>query len=316
MARNTLGSLTIKHPQIKHVYRGKVRDVYQLENGKLAMIVSDRISAFDHILPRLIPKKGAVLNQIAEYFLEATKDVVPNWLENVIDPNISVGKMCKPIKLEMVVRGYLVGHAWRTYSSGERMLCGVEMPDGMIKNQAFKTPIITPSTKADEGHDEDISQEDILRKGIVSEEIWNQLKHYSLALFQRGSEMADQRGLILADSKYEFGIDKSGTLILIDEVHTPDSSRYFYKNEFDTKIANGEEPEQLSKEFVREWLISQDFMGKEGQIMPSMSDELVASISNRYVKLYEEITGNTFRYDDRDVENRVEKKFVEYLDNQ
>lgn len=257
------------------------------------MIASDRISAFDVILPRPIPYKGQVLNQIAAYMLEATRDICPNWLVDVPAPNVSIGKRCEPFKIEMVVRGNVVGHAWRTYSSGKRELCGVQMPEGLKENDLFPTPIITPSTKAAEGHDEDISEKEIIAQGLASEEDWKILKDYTLKLFARGKEIAAKRGLILADTKYEFG--KIGdTIYLMDEVHTPDSSRYFYADGFAERQASGEKQKQLSKEFVREWLIANNFMGKEGQIVPHMSDEWIDTISKRYIELFEKVTGRSF----------------------
>lgn len=274
-------------------YQGKVRDVYTLDNRWLVMIASNRISAFDVILPKLIPYKGQVLNQIAAYMLNATKDICPNWLLDVPAPNASIGKKCKPFKIEMVVRGNLTGHAWRTYAQGKRELCGVPMPDEMKENDFFPSPIITPSTKAEEGHDEDISKEQIIEKGLVSEDDWNVIEDYGLKLFARGKEIAAKRGLILVDTKYEFGkIDD--TIYLMDEIHTPDSSRYFYANGFEERQQKGEKQKQLSKEFVREWLIANNFMGKEGQTVPEMSDEWVNTISKRYIELYEQVIGSTF----------------------
>lgn len=280
-------------PSQTDIYHGKVRDVYSISSDWLVMIASNRISAFDVILPRPIPHKGQVLNQIAAYMLEATKDFCPNWLMSVPAPNVSIGKRCTPIKIEMVVRGNLVGHAWRTYSSGKRTLCGVTLAEGLKENDFFPTPIITPSTKAAEGHDEDISREAILAQGLASEKDWEKLEQYTLALFTRGREIAARQGLILADTKYEFG--KIGdTIYLMDEVHTPDSSRYFYADGFESRQARGEKQKQLSKEFVREWLIANDFMGKEGQTVPPMSDEWVETISKRYIELFEKVTGRSF----------------------
>ena len=293
-------------------YRGKVRDVYTVD-GKLVMVASDRISAFDHILPRPIPYKGQVLNQIAAHFLNATRDIAPNWLEATPDPNVAVGVACEPFRVEMVIRGYLAGHAWRTYRSGERMLCGVPMPEGMKQNDAFPVPIITPATKAEEGHDEDISREDIIAQGIVSEEDYKLLEKYTRALFQRGTEMAAERGLILVDTKYEFG-KKDGQIFLIDEIHTPDSSRYFYKEGYEERQARGEQQKQLSKEFVREWLMANGFQGLEGQLMPEMPDSFVEQITDRYIELYENITGNTFeRGDNTAIIERVENNINAYL---
>jgi phosphoribosylaminoimidazole-succinocarboxamide synthase len=274
-------------------YSGKVRDVYSIGENWLVMVASDRISAFDVILPRPIPFKGQVLNQIAAYMLEATRDICPNWLVSTPAPNASVGKRCEPFKIEMVVRGHLTGHAWRTYSAGKRMLCGVPLPEGLQENDAFETPIITPSTKAAEGHDEDISQAEIIAQGLASADEWQQLTDYALRLFERGKTIARQQGLILVDTKYEFG--KIGdTIYLMDEVHTPDSSRYFFLDGFQERQQKGERQPQLSKEFVREWLIANDFMGKEGQVVPLMTDEWVNTISKRYIELYEKVIGKPF----------------------
>jgi phosphoribosylaminoimidazole-succinocarboxamide synthase len=280
-------------PNQTKFYQGKVRDVYTIDNRWLVMIASDRISAFDVILPKLIPFKGQVLNQIASYMLDATKDICPNWLMNVPAPTVSIGKKCKPFKIEMVVRGNLTGHAWRTYSSGKRELCRVAMPGGMRENDHFPSPIITPSTKAEEGHDEDISKEQIIEKGLVTEDEWTIIENYALKLFARGKEIAAKRGLILVDTKYEFGkIDD--TIYLMDEIHTPDSSRYFYADGFEERQEKGEKQKQLSKEFVREWLIANNFMGKEGQTIPEMSDDWVNTISRRYIELYEQVIGSAF----------------------
>ncbi|MCF3107958.1 phosphoribosylaminoimidazolesuccinocarboxamide synthase [Niabella sp. CC-SYL272] len=275
-------------------YKGKVRDVYTINDERLVMIASDRISAFDVILPRPIPFKGQVLNQIAAYMLHATRDICENWLQQVPAPNASIGIKCIPFKIEMVVRGHLTGHAWRTYQSGKRELCGVPLPEGMRENEAFPTPIITPSTKADEGHDEDISKEEIIRQGLASESEWNELERLALALFKRGQELAAKQGLILVDTKYEFG-KKDGAIMLMDEIHTPDSSRYFYADGFEERLAAGEKQKQLSKEFVREWLIANGFMGKEGQTVPEMSDDWIQTISNRYIELYEKVIGTAFQ---------------------
>ena len=280
-------------PAQTKLYHGKVRDVYSIKDDWLVMIASNRISAFDVILPPPIPFKGQVLNQIAAFMLEATRDICPNWLVDVPAPNVSIGKRCIPFKIEMVVRGNLVGHAWRTYSSGKRELCGVGLPEGLHENDFFPSPIITPSTKAEEGHDEDISKEDIIAKGLASESDWQVLEKYTSSLFARGKEIAARQGLILADTKYEFG--KIGdTIYLMDEVHTPDSSRYFYSNGFEERQASGEKQKQLSKEFVREWLIANNFMGKEGQVVPEMSNEWIDTISKRYIELFEKVTGNPF----------------------
>lgn len=275
-------------------YSGKVRDVYSIADQWLVMIASNRISAFDVILPRPIPFKGQVLNQIAAYMLGATTDICPNWLLSTPTPDSALGKKCEPFKVEMVIRGNVTGHAWRTYSSGNKLLCGVTMPDGLKENDFFPSPIITPSTKASVGHDEDISREDIIAKGIVSEEDYIVLEQYTSSLFERGKQLAAKQGLILADTKYEFG--KIGdTIYLMDEIHTPDSSRYFYADGFDERQSKGERQKQLSKEFVREWLIQNNFMGKEGQTVPEMSDEWINTISNRYIELYEKVIGETFK---------------------
>jgi phosphoribosylaminoimidazole-succinocarboxamide synthase len=276
-------------------YRGKVRDVYTIDNEYLVMVASDRISAFDVVLPEPIPYKGQVLNQIAEKFLKATTDILPNWVIAVPDPSATVGHMCEPFKVEMVIRGYMSGHAWRTYRDGGRQLCGVTLPEGLKENDKFPEPIITPTTKAAVGHDEDISKEDIVAKGIVSQDDYEQLEKYAHALYQRGTEIAKERGLILVDTKYEFG-KKDGQIYLMDEIHTPDSSRYFYLEGYEERQANGEPQKQLSKEFVRQWLIENGFQGKEGQQVPQMTDEIVQSISERYIELYEHIVGEKFQY--------------------
>jgi phosphoribosylaminoimidazole-succinocarboxamide synthase len=274
-------------------YRGKVRDVYTINHHWLVMIASDRISAFDVILPKPIPFKGQVLNQIAAYMLNETKDICPNWLSDVPAPNVSIGKKCNPFKIEMVVRGNLTGHAWRTYNAGKRILCGIPMPEGMKENDLFTKPIVTPSTKAEEGHDEDISKEEIIERGLATKDEWDILENYALELFEKGKEIAAKRGLILVDTKYEFGkIDD--TIYLMDEIHTPDSSRYFYADGFDERQKKGERQKQLSKEFVREWLIANNFMGKEGQTVPGMSDEWINTISQRYIELYEKVIGQKF----------------------
>ncbi|MFP5042573.1 phosphoribosylaminoimidazolesuccinocarboxamide synthase [Parasediminibacterium sp. JCM 36343] len=284
---------TFTFPRQTAFYSGKVRDVYTIGKEVLVMVASDRISAFDVILPKPIPFKGQVLNQIAAYMLKATEDICPNWLMEVPAPNASIGKYCQPFKLEMVVRGNLTGHSWRTYSSGGRQLCGVAMPEGMKENDFFPAPIITPTTKASKGHDEDISKEEIIAQGLVSTEDWAILEKYTLAIFERGKALAAARGLVLADTKYEFG--KIGnTIYLMDEIHTPDSSRYFYAEGFDEKQVKGERQRQLSKEFVREWLIANDFMGKEGQTVPAMSSEWIDTISKRYIELYETLIGKPF----------------------
>ncbi len=280
-------------PNQTKFYKGKVRDVYTIADKYMVMVVSDRISAFDVVLPRPIPYKGQVLNQIAAQFLEATKDIVPNWMTSVPLPNVTIGKMCDTYPVEMVVRGFLTGHAWRTYKSGKRELCGVPMPEGMKENDRFPTPIITPTTKAHEGHDEDISREEIIKQGLVPAKEYEQLEKYTLALFARGQQIAKERGLILVDTKYEFG--KIGdTIYLIDEIHTPDSSRYFYLDGYEDRQSKGEPQRQLSKEFVREWLMDNGFQGKDGQQVPEMTEEVVKGISDRYIELYEHVTGKKF----------------------
>ncbi|MEL7120449.1 MAG: phosphoribosylaminoimidazolesuccinocarboxamide synthase [Bacteroidota bacterium] len=293
-------------------YRGKVRDVYILGN-RMVMVASDRISAFDHILPRPIPFKGQVLNQVATYFLEATRDIVPNWLEISPDPNVAIGKACEPFKIEMVIRGYLAGHSWREYRLGKREICGVPMPEGMKESDRFPTPIITPATKAEEGHDEDISKEDIIAQGIVSAEDYALLEQYTYALFERGTQMAAQQGLILVDTKYEFG-KLDDQIYLIDEIHTPDSSRYYYQEGYEERQARGERQKQLSKEFVREWLMANGFQGLEGQVMPSMPDDFLMTVSERYIELYEKVTGKSFkRAQTEDIEGRIEGNILEAL---
>lgn len=285
---------TLQFPQQTNFYRGKVRDVYTIADKWLVMIASDRISAFDVILPRPIPYKGQVLNQIAAYMLKATSDICPNWLKDTPAPHVAIGLKCAPFRVEMVVRGNLTGHSWRVYSSGKRELCGVRLPEGLRENDYFPSPIITPSTKAEVGHDEDISRDEIIRRGLVSENDYVQLEKYTLALFQRGKEIAAKRGLILVDTKYEFG--KIGdTIYLMDEIHTPDSSRYFYADGYEERQAKGERQQQLSKEFVREWLIANNFMGKEGQTVPEMSEEWIQTISGRYIELYEKVIGEPFK---------------------
>ncbi|MCG8329367.1 MAG: phosphoribosylaminoimidazolesuccinocarboxamide synthase [Chitinophagales bacterium] len=299
-------------PGQTNFYRGKVRDVYTIDD-KLVMVASDRISAFDHVLPRAIPFKGQVLNQIAAYFLKATEDIAPNWLSSTPDPNVAIGVACEPFKVEMVIRGYLVGHSWREYKAGKKTICGVPMPEGMKESDPFPEPIITPATKAEEGHDEDISREEIIAQGIVSEEDYIQLEQYTRALFQRGTEMAARQGLILVDTKYEFG-KKDGKIILIDEIHTPDSSRYFYKDGYEERQAKGERQKQLSKEFVREWLMEHGFQGLEGQLMPVMPDTFVEQISERYIELYERVTGQHFvKADTETIEKRIEENVLGYI---
>ncbi len=302
-------------PKQKSVYHGKVRDVYNINDEYLVMVVSDRISAFDVILPEGIPFKGQVLNQIASKFLDATADIVPNWKIAVPDPYVTVGHHCEPFKVEMVIRGYLTGHAWREYKSGKRMLCGVPMPDGMVENQKFEQPLITPTTKADQGHDEDISREEIIASGLVDKKEYEMLEDYTRKLFQRGTEIAADMGLILVDTKYEFG-KKDGKIYLIDEIHTPDSSRYFYAKGYEERLAKGENQKQLSKEFVRQWLIENGFQGLEGQKIPTMDEAFVASVSERYIELFEKITGDSFVKSDIDAINaRIEKNVTDYLNS-
>lgn len=300
-------------PNQKSFYKGKVRDVYNINDQYLVMVVSDRISAFDVVLPKGIPYKGQVLNQIAAKFLDATTDILPNWKIATPDPMVTIGLMCEPFKVEMVIRGYLTGHAWREYKAGKRLLCGVPMPDGMVENQKFPEPLITPTTKASEGHDEDISREEIIAQGIVSEADYIQLEKYTRAVFQRGTEIAAKMGLILVDTKYEFG-KKDGKIILIDEIHTPDSSRYFYSEGYEARLAAGQEQKQLSKEFVRQWLIENGFQGKDGQKVPEMSEEFVFEVSERYIELYESISGDKFQKADlQNVNKRIEDNIKNYL---
>jgi len=301
-----------KFPNQEGFYKGKVRDVYYV-GDKVAVIASDRISAFDHVLPKAIPYKGQILNGIATHFLNASKDIVPNWLEAVPHPNVSIGKKAEPIMLEMVVRGYLAGHAWREYKSGKRLICGVAMPNGMKEGDRFPTPIITPATKAEEGHDEDISAEEILNQGIVSQTEWEELSTYAISLFELGTRMAEKQGLILVDTKYEFG-KYNNEIILIDEIHTPDSSRYYILEDYQSRQDRNEKQKQLSKEFVREWLMDNGFQGKEGQVMPVMPEEFVDTVSDRYIELYELITGKTFQkesYDD--IQADMSDSIVKYL---
>ena len=305
---------TFNFPDQTNFYKGKVRDVYFIGDDWLVMIASDRISAFDVILPRPIPFKGQVLNQIAAYMLGETNDVCKNWLVDVPAPNVSIGKKCEPFKIEMVVRGNLVGHAWRTYSSGKRILCGATMPDGLKENDFFPEPIITPSTKADAGHDEDISPDEIIEKGLATRDEWTMLSQYAFHLFEKGKTIAAKRGLILADTKYEFG-KLNGEIYLMDEVHTPDSSRYFYAEGFEERQETGERQKQLSKEFVREWLIANNFMGKEGQTVPEMTDEWVDTISKRYIELYEKVIGKKFvaeKLSDDETYNRIISSLNKY----
>ncbi len=310
---NAITSTNFNFPNQKNLYIGKVRDVYNINDEFLTMVVTDRISAFDVVLPEGIPYKGQVLNQLAEKFLKSTEDIVPNWMISSPDPNVTIGHFCEPFKIEMVIRGYLTGHAWRTYKSGKREICGVQMPDGMIEHQKFPSPIITPSTKADFGHDEDISREEILRKGLIEQHEYVKLEEYTRAIFQRGSEMADERGLILVDTKYEFG-KKEGEIFLIDEIHTPDSSRYFYKEGYQERQDNGDPQKQLSKEFVREWLMDNGFQGKDGQRIPEMNKEFVESISNRYIELFEKVSGTKFKKPElKNQIERIEKNVLEFF---
>ncbi len=309
----SLTQTNFKFPGQTAFYRGKVRDVYSINNELLIMVASDRISAFDVVLPKGIPSKGQVLNQVAGHFLEATRDVVSNWLIAQPDPVVSVGHFCQPFKVEMVIRGYLTGHSAREYNLGKRSICGVGMPDGMRENEKFPNPIITPTTKADAGHDEDISREEILKQGIVKESHYEQMEYYTRKLFARGTEMAAKQGLILVDTKYEFGL-RNGEIVLMDEIHTPDSSRYFYTEGYAEKLASNEPQRQLSKEFVRQWLIENGFQGKEGQIIPEMSEEWINTISNRYIELYENITGKKFiPQTDADIAGRVEENVRKWL---
>ncbi|WP_417266058.1 phosphoribosylaminoimidazolesuccinocarboxamide synthase [Brumimicrobium sp.] len=309
----SLTKTDFEFPNQKEVYKGKVRDVYFIGDDYLVMIASDRISAFDHILPAGIPYKGQVLNQVATHFLKATEDIVPNWLIDVPDPNVAIGYRCEPIRIEMVIRGYLTGHAWREYKAGKRVLCGVEMPEGMNENDPFPKPIITPSTKAVEGHDEDISREELLKQGYATEEIYAQLEEYTHKLYQRGVEMAKERGLILVDTKYEFGM-KDGKIMLMDEIHTPDSSRYFYLEGYEERQANKEPQRQLSKEFVRQWLIENNFQGLEGQKMPVIPEDFIQLITARYIELYEKITGGKFeKADTTNIEERIVENTVKSL---
>ena len=311
----TINDTNFNFPNQKSVYKGKVREVYNINNDKLVMIASDRLSAFDVIMPKQIPYKGQILNQIAAKMMRETEDIVPNWILATPDPNVAVGYLCEPFKVEMVIRGYLAGHAAREYKLGKRILCGVELPEGLNENDKLPMPIITPSTKADNGeHDEDISREDILAKGIVSEEDYVVLEKFTQALFKRGTEIAAKRGLILVDTKYEFGKTADGKIVLIDEIHTPDSSRYFYAEGYQARQDAKETQKQLSKEFVRQWLIENGFQGKDGQQIPEMSDEKITEISNRYIELYEQITGEQFvKADLTNIESRIKNNVVSYL---
>ncbi|WP_374958295.1 phosphoribosylaminoimidazolesuccinocarboxamide synthase [Gilvibacter sp.] len=313
--KGTLMSTDFNFPGQNQVYRGKVREVYTLDNDMLLMVATDRLSAFDVVMPKGIPYKGQILNQIATQMMRDTEDLVPNWLLATPDPNVAIGKACEPFKVEMVIRGYMSGHAAREYKAGKRLLCGVPMPEGMQENDKFPEPIITPATKAEKGdHDEDISREDIIKRGIVSEADYSVLEDYTRKLFQRGTELAAKRGLILVDTKYEFGKTKAGEIVLIDEIHTPDSSRYFYADGYQERQAKGEKQKQLSKEFVRQWLIANGFQGLEGQTVPYMSDEYIESVSERYIELFEHITGTSFkRADISNIEQRIETNVLNYL---
>ena len=312
---NTITNSQFNFPGQKNIYHGKVREVYTIENDLLVMIATDRLSAFDVVMPKGIPYKGQILNQIATQMMRDTEDLVPNWLLASPDPNVAIGIACEPFKVEMVIRGYLSGHAAREYKLGKRTLCNIDMPEGMIVNDRFPAPIITPATKAEAGdHDEDISREDILKRGIVSEEDYKILEDYTRKLFQRGTELASKRGLILVDTKYEFGKTKEGKIVLIDEIHTPDSSRYFYGDGYEDLQAKGKPQKQLSKEFVRQWLIQNGFQGLEGQSVPKMSDEYIDVVSKRYIELYENITGEKFnRADLSNMEERIQNNVLEYL---
>jgi len=310
---NAIFESTFEFEGQKNVYNGKVRDVYTLDNDLLVMVASDRISAFDHVLPKGIPYKGQVLNQVATMFLNATEDIVPNWLISTPDPSVAIGYVCEPIRIEMVIRGYMSGHAAREYAIGKRELCGIPLPEGMKENDKFPVPIITPATKASEGHDEDISREEILDQGIVPEKIYIKLEEYTRALFQRGTEMAAKQGLILVDTKYEFGM-RNGEIILIDEIHTPDSSRYFYAEGYEQRQLNNEPQKQLSKEFVRQWLIENGFQGLEGQVMPEMPDEFVTVVTDRYIELYEKIVGRKFeKSDTTNISDRIQKNVDRFI---
>lgn len=310
-----LSKTDFQFPGQTSLYHGKVRDVYSIAGKYLVMVATDRISAFDVILPKPIPYKGQVLNQIASRMINATKDILPNWIIDTPDPNVTIGKKCEPFKVEMVIRGYLTGHAWREYSAGRRILCGVKMEEGMKENEKFREPIITPTTKASAGHDEDISREEIIRQGIVGESDYLQLEKYTRAIYQRGVELAAKRGLILVDTKYEFGIF-NGSICLMDEIHTPDSSRYFYAEGYDERFKKGEAQRQLSKEFVRQWLIENNFQGKTGQVVPEMSDAWISQISDRYIELYEKLTGEQFvRADSSEMMARIEKNVLRSLTN-
>ena len=312
---HTITDTNFEFPSQSSLYKGKVREVYTMKDDLLIMVATDRLSAFDVVMPKGIPFKGQILNQIATKMMEATADIVPNWLVATPDPNVAVGHLCEPFKVEMVIRGYMSGHAAREYKAGKRLLCGVTMPEGMKENDAFPSPIITPATKAEMGdHDEDISRYDIIKRGIVSEADYVVLEDYTRKLFQRGSEIATSRGLILVDTKYEFGKTKKGEIVLIDEIHTPDSSRYFYADGYEERQLNNEPQKQLSKEFVRQWLISNDFQGLEGQSIPHMSNEYIKTVSDRYIELYENITGEPFKKADvSNIQKRIESNVLNYL---
>lgn len=310
----TLTNTVFQFPKQTAYYKGKVRDVYTIDNKYMVMVASDRISAFDVVLPKGIPHKGQVLNQTAAHFLQSTKDIVPNWLINTPDPVVSIGHKCDPLKVEMVIRGYLAGHAAREYKLGKRVLCGVALPEGLKENDKLPEPIITPTTKADAGHDEDISAEEIIKQGLVSKEDWDLVSKYTRDLFARGTAMAAEKGLILVDTKYEFGKTADGQILLIDEIHTPDSSRYFYKEGYEERQAKGENQKQLSKEFVRIWLIENGFQGKDGQSIPDMSSEFIDQVTNRYIELYEHITGKAFaKADVSDISTRVNSAVLQAL---
>ncbi len=311
---NSLTNTNYNFPGQTNLYHGKVRDVYSIGDDILVMIATDRISAFDVVLPKGIPYKGQVLNQIASKFLDATSDIVPNWKIASPDPMVTIGTRCEPFKVEMVIRGYITGSAWRDYKKGARSICGIQLPEGLRENQRFETPIITPTTKADEGHDENISKEEIIAQGLVSKEDYEQLEKYTYELFKRGTEMAKEKGLILVDTKYEFG-KKDGKIYLIDEIHTPDSSRYFYSDGYEERFQKGEEQKQLSKEFVRKWLMDNGFQGQEGQKVPEMSEEYCLSVSERYIELYEKIVGEKFiKADTKDLEARIENHVIKFLE--
>lgn len=313
---NTLLASSFSLPGQQSKYIGKVREVISLDNDLLVMIATDKLSAFDVVMPKGIPYKGQILNQIATHMMDATKDIVPNWLEATPDPSVAIGKKCDPFKVEMVIRGYLSGHAAREYKLGKRLICGVSMPDGMKENDRFPEPIITPATKAEEGHDEDISREEIIKQGIVSEADYMVLEKYTKALFERGTKLAADKGLILVDTKYEFGKTSEGKIVLIDEIHTPDSSRYFYQEGYEERQAKGENQKQLSKEFVRQWLITNGFQGLDGQQIPEMSDKYIKEVSDRYIELYEHITGKAFiKADVSTIEDRIETNILTYLEN-